>query len=376
MKKILLILICLISLYSSEIKLNLLDFANLASKNSNVDILISDDINVNDFYFYTSNASNIKISHFRKAIESKNLKLVLTDNFYYVFSNSKELNKKLRMLKLNNNSFDDIQKIINLTTDNNSTYINSNNSIVFNSDDEKYNEIIEFSQLADIKAEQVSFKLTITETNINNIRNLGTQLNSLLKVVDRQDLNLFFNIITMPFSLETNVISSKKNNFYSVMSFLEENNFINIKQSPYLTAKNQTEVYFSSVENIPYLIQNQQIKDNRQSVQNSYDYKDVGLKIKIKPVILKDYVDLNLDLIFEDVLESSITPKISKKELKSSYLIKKGEVLVLSGINKEISYKKRNGIPFLKDVPIIKYLFSINQNYLSKSVITLTIEVN
>ena len=46
MKRILLALVLSLNLLlASEVKLNLLEFANLASVNSNADILISDDIN-------------------------------------------------------------------------------------------------------------------------------------------------------------------------------------------------------------------------------------------------------------------------------------------------------------------------------------------
>ena len=55
MKKVLfLALFILSSALSEEIKLNLLDFANVASHNSKIDILISDEIDPNGFYFYTA----------------------------------------------------------------------------------------------------------------------------------------------------------------------------------------------------------------------------------------------------------------------------------------------------------------------------------
>ena len=83
MKKIAIVLAFLMALLNSEeLQLNLKDFANLASSNSKVDILISDEIDPNDFYFYSDKNSDISISHFRKAIEIKGLKLVLTENFY------------------------------------------------------------------------------------------------------------------------------------------------------------------------------------------------------------------------------------------------------------------------------------------------------
>lgn len=366
---------------ANEIELNLHDFANLASENSQTDILISDEIDPNNYYFFTSKNSPIKINHFRKAIESKGLKLILTDDFYYVVPKNDEnltfTDKKLRYLPLENNSFNDISGIISSRIDTNTTYISSTNSAVFMADDEEYSEILEFSKMADKNLEQVNFKLTILETNTNDYRDLGTHINSLGDLVTHSDLNYFINLITMPFTAETNIITNKKKGFYGVLSLLEQNGVTTIKQSPFLVAKSGKEVYFSSVENIPYLRNTSSYSNNGTTTQTTYDYKDVGLKIKIRPVVLENMVDFDLDLVVEDIIDnSSLTPRTSKKELKSNYSLKRGEILVLSGINKNVEYSKRNGIPLLKDIPILKYLFSIEQDYKSTNIITLTIEVN
>nr|MBP3725354.1 type II and III secretion system protein [Campylobacter sp.] len=213
--------------------------------------------------------------------------------------------------------------------------------------------------------------------NTNDYRDLGTHINSLGDLVTHSDLNYFINLITMPFTAETNIITNKKKGFYGVLSLLEQNGVTTIKQSPFLVAKSGKEVYFSSVENIPYLRNTSSYSNNGTTTQTTYDYKDVGLKIKIRPVVLENMVDFDLDLVVEDIIDnSSLTPRTSKKELKSNYSLKRGEILVLSGINKNVEYSKRNGIPLLKDIPILKYLFSIEQDYKSTNIITLTIEVN
>lgn len=256
MKKIAIVLAFLMALLNSEeLQLNLKDFANLASSNSKVDILISDEIDPNDFYFYSNKNSDISISHFRKAIEIKGLKLVLTENFYYVDkiyndnNTTKQPNKKLRYIELKNNSFSDIKSVIdtklnsNLNDFNNPNstsevkYIKSTNSVVFNADDDEFSDILEITQKADKRLDQIRFKLLITETNINDAKHLGTHINSLIDGITRADLNYFINLITMPFTAETNVINSKRQGFYGVLNLLEENGITTIKQSPLFSCK-------------------------------------------------------------------------------------------------------------------------------------------
>jgi len=143
-----------------------------------------------------------------------------------------------------------------------------------------------------------------------------------------------------------------------VLSFLESNGVTKIVSSPFLTARSQTEVYFSSVQNIPYLVQNSQTSATQTTTQNSYEYKDVGLKIWITPIILDNSIDFSLHLIIEDMLsQDTLTPITSKKELKSSYTLKRGDILIISGINKTTNVKQRNGIPILKDIFLLQYLF-------------------
>lgn len=60
------------------------------------------------------------------------------------------------------------------------------------------------------------------------------------------------------------------------------------------------------------------------SQSSSYEYKDVGLQVKLKPLIIDEFVHFDLHLIVEDLLDNkNLTPTTSKKELKSSYTLKK-----------------------------------------------------
>lgn len=78
----------------------------------------------------------------------------------------------------------------------------------------------------------------------------------------------------------------------------------------------------------------------------------------------------------EDLLSNSnLTPVTSKKELKSSYTLKKGELLVLSGINKVTNTNYTSGIPYLKDIWFLGNLFKIQRKETNNSVLTLSIEV-
>lgn len=375
-KKILILTLCVISFSKAEtIYTDLLNFAELASKFNNIAIVTDDSIDDNYYYFIYQHDTNLTLSMFRKMLESKGLFLYKKDNFYYI-TDKKLPDYDLRRIDLSNYILEDVRRIM-ANFELNATYSTTSNSVFFRADDVAYEQIKQAVASIDKPLEQVEFKLTITETNLKDIKDRGAKLQSLLKPLNHGDLAYYINLITSPYTTNSNVVRNDSEGFFGVLNFLETNGLTKIISSPFLTAKNHTEVNFSAVQNIPYLVQNSQTSATQTTTQNSYEYKDVGLKITLKPVILKDHVDFDLHLILEDLLSSAntLTPITSKKELKSSYSLKRGDILVLSGINKTTTQKQRNGIPILKDIFLLKYLFSVEQDQDINSVVTLTIQV-
>lgn len=373
--KLLLLLISLSSFIKAEtIYTDLLNFAELTSKFNNIVIVTDESIDGANYYFIYQKETNLSLSMFRKMLEAKGLYLYKKDNFYYI-TDKKLPDYDLRRIELNNYVIDDIKGIMN-QFEVNATYSITSNSVFFRADDYIYDQIKQTVKHIDKALEQVQFKLTITETNLKDIKDMGTNLQALLKPFNRGDFGYFINLITSPYITNSNIIKDNNTDFFGVLNFLESNGLTKIISSPFLTAKNHTEAYFSTVQNIPYLVSKTEISNAQKEKSDSYEYKDVGLKVKIKPIILKDHIDFDLHLILEDLLSNNtLTPITSKKELKSSYSLKRGDVLVLSGINKTTTQKQRNGVPFLKDIFILKYLFSVEQDQELSTVLTLTIQV-
>lgn len=366
-------LVFLSSLNSSNLYINLVDFMLLTSKANNIRIVADESLDTSTYNFVYESKDNLSIDEFKAILKQKNLNLYKQDNLYIV--SDKDLRKsELREIKFKNFSSSIIHSIVGLY-DINSTYIPHSNSLFFISDDDTYTRIKSFSKDLDVMPKVATFKLVITETNLKDIKDKGTDLNSILKPLSKGDFTLFVNLITSPYMVSNNIIKDRGSAYFGVLKFLESNGLTKIISSPFITAFNDTEVSFSSVTNIPFLTSQSQTSNNGTSSTSSYNYKDVGLKINLRPLFLESGIKLDLHLVLEDILNDSTTPTTSKKELKSSYFLNRGEVLVLSGINKNTKTTLRNGIPILKDIWLLKYLFSIEQDIDIDSVLTLSIEV-
>lgn len=392
MKKLLIIAFLLALVLKAQIvKSNLLQFADLASVENKTQILISGSIVPDDYVFFTSSKNpKISLSLFKKMVELQGLRFLKLDDFYFIDNltdNQKNavnneslenpsINENLYYIKLFGNSFDELNSILSLY-EKNATYISQDNSAVFKVSEKQFSEIISYLPNFDTKdKEQVSFKITILETETNVLKERGTEINSLLELSGHKDFKLFFNMLTVPYTQSSNVIK-KSNEFYGVLQLLDKNDITKIKASPFLVAKNNTQVNFSSVKNLPFLSNTSTYTQSAVQTQNTYDYRDVGLKLTLKPVIVGEMIDVDLNLIYENLLSTgdSLTPKTSKKELKSNYRLRKGEIIVLSGINQSTSIEVKKGIPVLKDIPILQYIFSTKNKELSESILSISIEV-
>lgn len=392
MKKILIIAFLLALVLKAQIvKSNLLQFADLASVENKTQILISGSIVPDDYIFFTSSKNpKISLSLFKKMVELQGLRFLKLDDFYFIDNltdnqknavnneslENSSINENLYYIKLSGNSFDELNSILSLY-EKNATYISQDNSAVFKASEKQFSEIISYLPNFDTKdKEQVSFKITILETEINVLKERGTEINSLLELSGHKDFKLFFNMLTVPYTQSSNVIK-KSNEFYGVLQLLDKNDITKIKASPFLVAKNNTQVNFSSVKNLPFLSNTSTYTQSAVQTQNTYEYRDVGLKLTLKPVIVSDMIDVDLNLIYENLLSTgdSLTPKTSKKELKSNYRLRKGEIIVLSGINQNTNIEVKKGIPILKDIPILQYIFSTKNKELSESILSISIEV-
>ena len=384
-----LVLILVLEVSAIQIKSNLLEFANIAANTNKNQILISGSLKPDDYYFFTDQKQvNVTLSLFKKMVELQGLRFLKLDDFYFVDidkslnansdfnSTSYEEPENLYYIKMQGNSFAELNSML-YQYDKNATYIAQDNAAVIKATEKQYSEILSYLPNFDNKiVEQIRFKITILETDLSDLRKRGTEVNSLLKAVDSKDFRFFFNMITVPYIENSNVITQAAD-FYGVLNFLDQNSITKIKSSPFVVAKSNSEVFFSSVKTIPFLKNTSTFNQYSTQSQNTYDYKDVGLTLKLRPVVVGSNIDVDLDLTFENLLANSdkLTPSTSKKQLKSSYRLKRGEIIVLSGINQDIETKGRTGIPLLKDIWLLKYLFSTETTDFSSSILTITIEI-
>nr|HPQ38372.1 type II secretion system protein GspD [Synergistaceae bacterium] len=148
---------------------------------------------------------------------------------------------------------------------------------------------------------------------------------------------------------------------YAYVRLLNKYNAINVLSMPRLLCTDNKESTLMVGENIPQLKASTADNTNPGSVANSYEYKDTGLILKVTPHVRGGkLVALDIEQRVEDVLTAmtSSTPVTSKREIKTSVLVRDGQTVILGGIMKETEKSLKNRVPGLSYIPLIGNLFT------------------
>jgi len=150
--------------------------------------------------------------------------------------------------------------------------------------------------------------------------------------------------------------------FTALIDLLESRGYLKILMNPSLQVVNGGTAKVSSMQKVPL------DRITMRSTQSDYletrtDYEEVIDSLEITAHVYGDgYIGLETDAI----IGSKNTPEgvkqvpiITKKEITNkNNRIRQGESLIIGGIRKNEEFAVVRGVPILKDIPIIGYLFS------------------
>jgi type II secretory pathway component GspD/PulD (secretin) len=92
-------------------------------------------------------------------------------------------------------------------------------------------------------------------------------------------------------------------------------------------------------------------------------FKDITISLEITPTILEDglmrleVIMSTREVIDEVAIEGNNTPVLSKRETDTELFVRDGETVAMGGLIRERTRHQENGLPFLKDIPFLGYLF-------------------
>ena len=369
-------LVCLSSLFSDTMEMNLATFATYASETNNINILIDEELKEQNIIFIVNDQEAYYLEAFRRAVNLKGLELIKNEKFYFV--TKKELyveDLKYRSIKLNFVKYEDIQNFLKVYEDRiKFEFISTSKTLLIYSKEKEFDSINQMISSIDTLPKQLKLKVSIIDTNLDKLKELGSDSSNINLT---NNGNFFFNLVSYPFSVNNTIPTTQKDNFYTFLKYLNSTGTSEFVSNPILTLSDEKETKFDVVSNVPYQMGTTTINDTNYRTSNSYEYKDVGLQISVTPHIYSDnnvYIDLELNVSNIQSNNDNL-PVTSKKYIKQSFHLPVNNLLVLTGINRKELITSYSEIPLLADIPFLGWLFKYDSKSENKSNLSVVFEL-
>lgn len=139
---------------------------------------------------------------------------------------------------------------------------------------------------------------------------------------------------------------------------LQQDNKLNILSSPSITTLDNQKAYTENGERVPYVTRE---IDSSGRETRTVKFEDVVLRLEITPHVI-DGKNLKMTILVKkdevDPLRNvEGNPYIIKKQTETVLIVENGETIVISGLTKQRIASGDAGWPFLKDIPILGYVF-------------------
>jgi general secretion pathway protein D len=264
------------------------------------------------------------------------------------------------------------------------------NSLIIYADPYQYKSLLETIKYLDIPRKQVYVKALIMEVNTSRDFKVGvewTYFNDFKYDHDRKTGGILArtgeNFITSPSDLPSGAllgvigqtITINKGgteitfpSFTSFINAMSTDSDVNIISTPQILTMDNKEAEIKVGKNVPYLTRQDTDTTNINRTVNSFDYRDVGVTLKLTPQINQQG---NIRMaIFEETTtlvagtgEQAFAPTTLKRSATTTVSVKDGSTMVIGGLIGDTLTLGNDRVPLLGDIPILGYLFkSISKN--------------
>ncbi len=266
----------------------------------------------------------------------------------------------------------------------------ASNAIIIYANKTEYDAIKDLVQNLDKQKKQVLVTALITEVSEQALKEIGVRwqvFGSQGGAAFRGGISKegFYNILGSS-NFVAGVLSSSGENiqvggnvlFFPdllfLFSLLERGTGFNIVSSPKILTMDNIEASINVSQVTPFA-QSVKFDVNGNPIIN-YDYKEVGLILKVIPHISGENIVMEIHQEVNEVIGyekpqigeiSYVVPITSKRELNTTITVTNGKTIVLGGLVSKKTIKTMEGVPFFSSIPIIGNLFKYRSEDLNKT---------
>jgi len=141
------------------------------------------------------------------------------------------------------------------------------------------------------------------------------------------------------------------------LAMMEQESKGKVISSPKVITQNKKKAEINSTDTTSFTIQTG-IGD---AATTSFEETDAKLKLEVTPQVTNEG-SISMDIVlskeeFGDRPSANAPPNKAKRDIKTSVLVDNGSTIVIGGIYNFSKSEVHSGVPFLKDIPLIGWLF-------------------
>ena len=340
LQKLILVLCFLLSSSLSALEYRNITFNDFLGEISSItgkNIVISGNVDTNfDVFLPTLDLSNTDtFSKLLKDILNINgLDYLIKDSVLLIYNPKVEDKPVLKdyIIKFKHISKEDVVSALSLFSEN-IKYTVYSDRILLITTESQYKIIDNLINGLDTSYQLRQLSFTIISTDNTKLKEIGPRIESILSPLD----HFYFKIITT-----------------SLINLLKERGVSDLIYNPRVTVIDNKDSVIESVIKTPIQKSSIDIQNSQSITTNQVEYQDVGLKLYISSVLItNDSVSFTLDLYIENLLDDTLTPRISSRHLKTNVYLTDTNSFLIGGINSKETIKSTKTIPFIENIPIL-----------------------
>ena len=241
------------------------------------------------------------------------------------------------------------------------------NSIIIICAPQDYEKIEKIIKELDLKREQVLVEALIVEITLEDDQTLGFDWRVVadtgigIDALAQSGTGLMAeSLITggLP-GLTVGLLTGTIPDVYAIINANKENTNFKILSTPEIVTIDNHEAMINIGEEIPFLTSSR--VDENNNVIQTYDYKEIGIVLKITPHINKNgYITMDINQSIKKIVEGTAlleNPSVYSREISSKVTVKDKRTIVIGGLIRDDIINIERKVPLLGDIPLLGLLF-------------------
>jgi general secretion pathway protein D len=304
--------------------------------------------------------------------------------YYLENANAEELAKVLQELPTKKGATPETKKTPFVSGKVKITADNATNSLIITGDTDDYQVIEEIIKKLDIPRAMVYIESLIMEVDVEKDFNLGVEWRAGGKTtIDNKDTAFgggfspdgrilpVLPLTTLPspegfslgiFTEAVTIGNITFPNLAAVVNAFKKDKDIHILSTPQILTTDNEEAVITVGKNVPFQTRSAASDDNVVDTYSYYEYKDVGITLKITPQISKDrmvrlYISQEVTSLDEFATTSADRPTTLKRTIETTVIVEDKNTIVIGGLIADSISETTFKTPCLGDIPLLGMLF-------------------